>query len=78
MGADSASRHGRIEMELAARERKALGRSQAESARAAAEALDKDLDAVERLADVLTRAALVVAGFHQHDRGEWRRKREGE
>ncbi len=25
---------------------------------------------------LLTRAALAAAGFHQHDRGEWRRRRE--
>ena len=26
--------------------------------------------------DVLTRAALLAAGFRQHDRGEWRKRRE--
>src|SRR5262249_54852216 len=26
--------------------------------------------------DVLSRAALVAAGYHQHDRGAWRRSRE--
>jgi hypothetical protein len=25
--------------------------------------------------DVLTRAALLSAGFHRHDRGQWRRRR---
>lgn len=28
------------------------------------------------LTDTLARAALVAAGFHQHDRGAWRRQRE--
>jgi len=28
-------------------------------------------------ADLLSRAALVLAGYHQHDRGEWRRRRNG-
>ena len=28
------------------------------------------------LTDVLARAALVLAGYHRHDRGEWRRCRE--
>src|SRR5947209_6357382 len=28
------------------------------------------------LTDVLARAALLAAGFHQHDRGAWRRRRE--
>jgi hypothetical protein len=26
--------------------------------------------------DLLVQAALLAAGFHRHDRGEWRRKRE--
>ena len=26
------------------------------------------------ITDLLTRAALIVAGYHQHDRGEWRRR----
>ena len=30
------------------------------------------------LTDVLARAALVAAGYHRHDRGEWRRCRETE
>ncbi len=29
-----------------------------------------------KLTDTLTRAALVAAGYRQHDRGEWRRPRE--
>ena len=28
------------------------------------------------LADALARGALLLAGYHQHDRGQWRRKRE--
>jgi hypothetical protein len=27
-------------------------------------------------ADLLTRAALLAAGYHQHDRGAWRRRRD--
>jgi hypothetical protein len=29
-----------------------------------------------QLTDVLTRAALLAAGYRRHDRGEWRRSRE--
>ena len=29
-----------------------------------------------QVADALTRAALLAAGFRQHDRGEWRKRRE--
>ena len=39
------------------------------------EALDAQVNAVEEIADLLSRAALIVAGYRQHDRGQWRRKR---
>jgi hypothetical protein len=39
-------------------------------------ALDAELKALSEATDRLARAALVAAGFHQHKRGEWRRKRE--
>lgn len=60
----------------AERQRKSLGAAQNHLDRAEVEGLDEDLLAVEQLADVLARAALVAAGFHQHDHGAWRRKRE--
>jgi hypothetical protein len=41
-------------------------------------ALDADLKALSEEADQLARAALLVAGFRQHKRGEWRRKRRGQ
>ena len=60
----------RLEREAAARER------QAERERLrGAEAPLLELCAVT---DVLARAALVVAGYRQHDRGDWRRCRETE
>ena len=31
-----------------------------------------------RLSDLLTRATLVTSGFHQHDRGTWRRCRDAQ
>ena len=65
------------QMDAVERYRKDAGKAQADQARAVAEATDEDLVAVERLADVLARAALVAAGCHQHHRGQWRRKREG-
>jgi hypothetical protein len=40
------------------------------------EALDADLKALAERCDLLARAALLAAGFHQHKRGEWRRRRE--
>jgi hypothetical protein len=39
-------------------------------------ALDADLKAVSERIDLAVCAALLAAGFHQHKRGEWRRRRE--
>ena len=60
----------RLGREVAARERHA----ERERLRGAEAPL---LDLCE-LTDVLARAALVLAGYHRHDRGEWRRCRETE
>ena len=43
-----------------------------EAALAPAEALVREL---ERLAEALTCATLLAAGYHRHDRGAWRRRR---
>jgi hypothetical protein len=55
------------------REREARQWRQEQERRAAAEAL---LIELSEQSDLLVRATLVVAGYHQHDRGAWRRKRE--
>ena len=60
----------RLGREAAARERQA---EQARHREAEAPLLD-----LCELTDVLARAALVLAGYHRHDRGEWRRCRETE
>ena len=39
-------------------------------------ALDADIKALCETADLVARAALLAAGFHQHKRGEWRKRRE--
>jgi hypothetical protein len=39
-------------------------------------ALDADMRALDKQADLVARAALLAAGFHRHNRGEWRRRRE--
>jgi hypothetical protein len=39
------------------------------------DALDAPLLALDNLADLMTRAALLAAGYRQHHRGEWRRRR---
>jgi hypothetical protein len=39
------------------------------------EALDAPLNELNDLADQLVRAALMAAGYQQHKRGEWRKRR---
>jgi len=51
-------------------ERLALARD-----RQAAEQLEGFVDEVDSLVATLTRLALVSAGFHQHHRGAWRKRR---
>lgn len=38
--------------------------------------LDDDLNALIETSDLLVRAALVAAGYHQHKHGEWRKRRD--
>ncbi len=42
------------------------------------EEIDAPLADLDNLADLLGKAALLAAGFHQHKHGEWRRKRHAE
>jgi hypothetical protein len=69
--ADLAASHGdlrRVEREAQRRERRAE-----DEPWAAAEAA---LSALGGLTDLALRAALAVAGYHQHARGAWRKRRE--
>jgi hypothetical protein len=43
--------------------------------RAALQAADKALTELDQAASLLLQAALLGAGFQQHDRGAWRRRR---
>jgi hypothetical protein len=36
--------------------------------------LDATLEAISRTTDLAARAAILAAGFHQHRRGEWRKR----
>jgi hypothetical protein len=40
------------------------------------DALDGPLRELDELADLVARAALLAAGYRQHNRGEWRKRRE--
>jgi hypothetical protein len=68
---------GALAAEVDARDRaRRRGRAEAlrkEKARLAAD--DAEVQAVCEAADLAARAALLAAGFHQHKRGEWRRRR---
>jgi hypothetical protein len=72
---------GGVKGELAAKadaERRAAREAQAEALRAEgqrhAAAVDP-LDELARLTDLLMRATLIELGYHQHARGQWRRRR---
>ena len=60
-----------IEREKRKLEALALHREKAKLA-----ALDADIEAVAKNAELVARAALLAAGFHQHKRGNWRKRRE--
>ena len=67
------------ELAAAADHLRRLGREVAARERHAEQARHQEVEApLVRLcavSDVLTRAALLAAGFHRHDRGPWRRRR---
>ncbi len=58
-------------------ERRVRRQAEKEAARAERQQLVADLSVFKQLqdeADLLTRSVLLTAGFHQHDRGRWRRR----
>ena len=42
------------------------------------ERMDESLAGFDELADNIGRGLLIVAGYHQHNRGEWRKRNEQE
>src|SRR4051794_34123088 len=59
---------------LARRARLEHERSLRDAARASWEALQGPLRELINATDTLTKALLLAAGYHQHDRGQWRRR----
>ena len=58
-----------------ARQIRSLERDRARADDKAAAEATEPLDRLCELTDILVRAALLDAGFHQHDRGDWRKRR---
>ncbi len=50
-------------------------RERLQAEKAAHDRVSRLLDELDHMADLLARASLLAAGFHQHDRGSWRRRR---
>jgi hypothetical protein len=63
------------QMDALERERREAERAARRAEKARLEALDAPLNQLNDLADLLARAALLAAGFRQHHRSEWRKRR---
>jgi hypothetical protein len=63
------------QMDALEREEREATRAARRAERAELEALEGALERMCQQAELLARAALVAAGFRQHKRGEWRKKR---
>src|SRR5688500_5666437 len=57
------------------RERAAEEQAQSKAERAKADELDAAVVEFCRFVDEVTREALTAAGYHRHDRGQWRKRR---
>jgi hypothetical protein len=57
------------------REEKEMEWAKEKAVRDELDALDAPLSELDGKAELLARAALIVAGFHQHHRSEWRKRR---
>ena len=60
-----------------ARQDRAVTARARQAERAGLEAVDGELTDVDGAIEVMMRTSLVLAGYHRHHRGEWRRRRDG-
>ncbi len=60
-----------------AREARAVTTRVHQAERAGLEAVDGELTDVDDAIEALTRASLVLSGYHRHHRGTWRRRKNG-
>jgi hypothetical protein len=68
--AELVARQDAVEREIRQLEAMDVRREKAEL-----DALDVNLRAMSETTNLVARAALLAAGFHQHRRGEWRKRR---
>jgi len=63
------------QFEALKREEREVERAQVKAEHDELAELDAPLSELNELADVLVQATLLAAGFHQHNRGNWRKRR---
>ena len=63
------------EQDARGREEREAERSALREAQAEADAVDASIDTLTELAGLVAQAAMLAAGFRQHKRGDWRKKR---
>ncbi|MDP9472374.1 MAG: hypothetical protein M3Q71_17180 [Chloroflexota bacterium] len=76
MGAGPRAEIAALHDRWARQDRAATGKAR-RAERAELEAVDGELTDVDHAIEALTRATLVLAGYHRHHRGNWRRRRDG-
>ena len=64
------------EMDHLERERREEAKECERQAQKKSEELEAKVNELNEWADLLAKLALIVAGFHQHHRGNWRKRRE--
>jgi hypothetical protein len=64
------------QMDALERERRRLEALDQRQEKGELKALDTELKTANEMIDLVARAALLAAGFRQHKRGEWRKRRE--
>jgi hypothetical protein len=63
------------QQDILEREKRLLSALDRRDQKAELAALDGELKALSEQTDLVASAALLAAGFHQHKRGEWRKRR---
>jgi hypothetical protein len=63
------------ELDAADRDKKAAARQADQRSRQELAALDAPLETLDEFVDLVACATLLIAGYRQHRRGEWRKKR---